>query len=149
MGGMLVAADHGGLEGLEEERETLVRVVGGAAGGGLDGGKEAEGGTEPVHGKIRAEAGEVGENKGEVGAEAESGARLMSHGLITITYGVEPRAGGGGMRDVGRQVGDRDGSIYGDGGGRLEGGGGYEVSAFAGGVRGGAGTWDERHISVA
>ena len=36
----------------------------------------------------------MGENKGEEGAEAESGARLMSHRFITITYGVEPRAGG-------------------------------------------------------
>ena len=43
MDGVLVTANHGGLEGLEEERETLVRVVGGAAGGGFDGGKEAEG----------------------------------------------------------------------------------------------------------
>jgi len=130
--GVLVTADHGGLEGLEEERETLVGVVGGAAGGGLDGGKEAEGGAKPVHSEVRTKAREVGEDKGEEGAEAEGGARLMSHGFITITYGVEPRAGGGGVRDVGGQIGDGDGRVYGDGGGGLEGGGGYEVCACAG-----------------
>ena len=132
MGGMLVTADHGGLEGLEEESETLVRVVGGAAGGSLDGGKEAEGGAKPVHSEIRAKAREVGENEREEGAEAEGGARLMSHRLITVTYGVEPSAGGGGVRDVGGQIGDGDGSVYGDGGGGLKGRGGYEVGACAG-----------------
>ena len=99
---MLVTACHAGLEGLEEEREAVVRVMGGAASGGLYGGDKAEGGAEPVHSKVRAKAREVGEGNGEEGAKAEGGAGLMAHRLITITYGMEPGAGGGGVRDVGR-----------------------------------------------
>ena len=68
---MLVAACHAGLEGLEEEREAVVRVMSGTASGGLYGSEKAEGGAEPIHSKVRAKTREVGEDNGEEGAKAE------------------------------------------------------------------------------
>ena len=53
------------------------------------------------------------------------------------------------MREVGWQVGNGDSAIGGEGGWGLEGGGGDEVSAGAGGGRGGAVTWANGGVGVA
>ena len=74
---------------------------GGATRGKLEGGKAAQDGAEPSDGGVRAKAGEVGPDKGEVSEGAEGGAGLVMGGFGDVSVAVDPGSGGGGVREVG------------------------------------------------
>ena len=72
----MIGFGHGGLERLEKKGEALI-AGGGAARSKLEGGKAAKDRAEPSDGGVRAKAGEVGPDKGEVSEGAKGGAGLV------------------------------------------------------------------------
>ena len=84
MGGVLVGFGHGSLERLEKKGEALL-AGGGAARSKLEGGKAAKDRAEPSDGGVRAKAGEVGPDKGEVSEGAEGGAGLVVGGFGDVS----------------------------------------------------------------
>ena len=98
--GVLVGFGHGGLERLEKKGEALI-AGDGAARSKLEGGKAAKDRAEPSDGGVRAKAGEVGPDEGEVSEGAEGGAGLVMGRFGDVSEAVDPGSGGGGVREVG------------------------------------------------